>query len=133
MELQHIMAEALATATAHGFVGNTPRPVPEHVALLHEEVSELFGCWRDGFDPTEHRYEHPTSSGKEISRFPENEERQLGKPVGIPSELADVVIRACQFAAEHKIDLERAILEKMAYNAIRPMYHGRKGDAAARQ
>lgn len=125
MNIEDIMAEALATATAHGFVGKTPRPIPEHVALLHEEVSELFGCWRDGFGPAEHRYEHLTSGGKYISQFPHNEEREPGKPVGIPSELADLVIRACQMAGEHGIDLVTAIQEKMAYNTTRPHKHGR--------
>lgn len=122
MDIEGIIARAHATATAQGFVGNEPRSIPEHVALLHEEVSELFGCWRDGLEPTEHLYELPHNP---TSRNPYDDDGNVGKPVGIPSELADVVIRACQASGEYGIDLVRAIQEKMAYNATRPFMHGR--------
>lgn len=48
------------------------------------------------------------------------------KPCGIPSELADVLVRAFHFAGKHKIDLESAVMEKMAYNESRPYKHGNK-------
>lgn len=48
------------------------------------------------------------------------------KPEGVPSELADIVIRAMDIAEFYGIDLGRAILEKMEYNQARPYKHGGK-------
>jgi NTP pyrophosphatase (non-canonical NTP hydrolase) len=48
------------------------------------------------------------------------------KPEGVPSELADVVIRAFDFADEAGIDLAAIVDEKLAYNATRAKMHGRK-------
>jgi hypothetical protein len=53
--------------------------VPEKIALLHSEVSEALEEWRDGRMAFEMEY-WPCE--------------KVGKPVGFPSELADVVIRA---------------------------------------
>lgn len=47
-----------------------------------------------------------------------------GKPVGFASELADVVIRVGDMAEAMAIDLEAAVVEKMAYNRTRPLRHG---------
>lgn len=49
-----------------------------------------------------------------------------GKPEGIPVEMADAVIRICDLCAGFGIPLERAIIEKMAYNRTRPERHGGK-------
>ena len=48
------------------------------------------------------------------------------KPEGVPSELADIVIRALDFADARKIDLGAVIEEKIAYNATRGHRHGGK-------
>lgn len=48
------------------------------------------------------------------------------KPEGVPSEVADVVIRAFDFAHEAGFDLASIIAEKLAYNATRAHKHGRK-------
>lgn len=48
------------------------------------------------------------------------------KPEGAPSELADVIIRAFDLAGEAGIDLSRAIMEKLAFNATRELRHGGK-------
>ena len=50
----------------------------------------------------------------------------VNKPEGVPSELADTVIRAFDFADNAGIDLAAVIAEKDAYNATRPYRHGRK-------
>lgn len=122
MDIGYIVERASRTAREHGFVGNQPRSLPEHVALLHEEVSELFGCWRDGMEPDGFYYKLPHNP---TSRDEYDDDGNHGKLVGIPSELADLVIRACQMSGEYGIDLVRALREKMAYNETRPFMHGR--------
>ena len=47
------------------------------------------------------------------------------KPEGVPSELADIVIRCMDFAETYGIDLAAAIIEKSAYNETRPHMHGK--------
>jgi NTP pyrophosphatase (non-canonical NTP hydrolase) len=48
-----------------------------------------------------------------------------GKPLGLPSELADIAIRLFDLAEWLEIDLEGAIERKIAYNAKRPYKHGK--------
>jgi NTP pyrophosphatase (non-canonical NTP hydrolase) len=105
--------------TQHGL-----RPVDTHVALIHTEVSEIFEAHRDGQLPNCALYEHQSAHGPYLNSSPENEEFQPGKPVGIDSEVADVIIRALDFCGEYGIDIERAIVEKMHYNKTRPLRHG---------
>lgn len=106
--LNALRDEALRIATEHGF---TEATVAEDVALMHSELSELLEDHRAGREPTEVYYE---------PREP------LPKPCGIPSELADVIIRALHFAGKHGIDVETAVIEKMRFNDSRPFKHGKK-------
>jgi NTP pyrophosphatase (non-canonical NTP hydrolase) len=48
------------------------------------------------------------------------------KPEGVPSELADTVIRCFDLADEIGVDLAAMIVEKLRYNATRPELHGKK-------
>ena len=48
------------------------------------------------------------------------------KPEGLPSELADVIIRALDIAGALGIDTERAIRAKVDYNKSRSYKHGGK-------
>lgn len=79
----------------------------EIIALIHSEASEALEDYRNGHGMTEIYYEG-------------------NKPCGIPTELADVVIRIFNVCGRYGIDLESAIIEKMTYNATRPYKHGGK-------
>lgn len=49
-----------------------------------------------------------------------------GKPIGVPSEFADIIIRVCDACRHYNIDLEAALIGKMNYNQTRPHRHGGK-------
>ncbi|UUZ85636.1 hypothetical protein LJK88_20320 [Paenibacillus sp. P26] len=84
-----------------------PRSFGEIIALIHSELSEALEDYRNGRRFTETYYEGE-------------------KPCGIPSELADAVIRVFDACGYLGIDLESAIREKMVYNATRERRHGGK-------
>lgn len=48
------------------------------------------------------------------------------KPEGIPSELADIIIRVLDVCGFHGIDIAAAIADKMAFNETRQYRHGGK-------
>ena len=85
--------------------GLVQRTIPEKLALIHSEVSEALEDYRDGA--------MVTTVG------------ETGKPVGFPSELADIVIRVCDLAGALGVDLEAEIAQKMRHNASRPRKHGK--------
>lgn len=78
----------------------------KYFALLHGEVSEAMEDDR---------------VGKHELYFD-----QHGKPCGLPSELADIVLRVFDMCGEYDIDLFDALIKKMAYNKTRPHKHGGK-------
>jgi hypothetical protein len=49
------------------------------------------------------------------------------KPEGVPSEMADLLIRVLDACCAWDIDIDAAVAEKMAYNEGRPHLHGRAG------
>lgn len=53
-------------------------------------------------------------------------DRKPSKPEGVPSEIADAVIRCFDFAYTEGFDMAGIIAEKLIYNASRERLHGKK-------
>jgi NTP pyrophosphatase (non-canonical NTP hydrolase) len=85
---------------------------PDIWKFLGNLMAEVAEAWEEAREP----YFEPTRTYY----------REDGKPEGLPTELADVVIRAMDTAESFGIDLEAAIAEKSAFNETRPMRHGGK-------
>lgn len=78
------------------------------IALCHSELSEALEEHRGGKDPCE------THTGK------------VGKPEGVPIELADCIIRILDMCGYYGMDIDKALAAKMQYNATRSYRHGGK-------
>ncbi|EHB65238.1 hypothetical protein [Paenibacillus lactis] len=100
------------------------RSFGEIIALIHSEASEALEDYRQGRSPNEEAFIGETNDG--LSYETDEQLEPHWKPIGIPSELADICIRVFDACGHYGIDLEKAIKEKMAYNATRPQRHGGK-------
>lgn len=139
--LEKLCQTSAEIAKKSGFVGQT---VPEFVALAHSELSEALEEHRAGRRPMEVHYTRESAEvasyfrqlfrlladaplPKGVStRIPCDKDDVGAKPEGIPSELADVVIRVAHFCGSNGIDLAEAVREKTAFNRTRSWRHGNK-------
>lgn len=108
MTINELVERAHANAKEKGFWDGDTHNIGEKLALIHSEVSEAL--------------EDARKEPRLIALFDTN---SSGKPVGFPSELADIIIRVADLAGFLEIDLDRAIEAKVAYNATRPRKHGK--------
>lgn len=88
----------------HGWYDD--RSFGDEIALIHSELSEALEAYRRNEPATWYRDD--------------------GKPEGVASELADVLIRLVDTAKRRGVDLYTAVEQKVAYNATRPYRHGGK-------
>lgn len=104
--------------------------VGNRLMLITGEVSEAHEELRKGRAPNERYYSAPASLISEVGSVEKALEilhkDGLAKPEGLPSELADALIRILDLSGELKIDLAEVIREKLVFNETRARMHGVK-------
>ena len=103
--------------------------IPEKFCLMHEEISEALGDYRDNRRMNEIYYEdadhHKYSAAEYVEIQREADGQAWGyKPCGVPIELADCIIRILDFSEAFGIDMEWALRTKQDFNKTRPYRHG---------
>lgn len=111
MKINKLVEEVHENAVNHGW-WEGEKNFGELIVLCHSELSEVIEEARNGRATNETYYTLDAQG--------------MAKPEGVPSELADVVIRIMDICGNYGIDLEAIIKEKHEYNKKRPYKHGKK-------
>ena len=116
------------------------KTIPTKIALLHSELSEMLEDYRSfgaedslkdlGYRLNETIYWSEDGGSYSVQQDDNWEGprtfSEIRKPCGLPTEAAHVAIRLFDLCGALGIDLEKAIVEKMKYNATRSVRHGNK-------
>lgn len=124
MNLNELAKEIHIMAVEHGW-WEDERGLPEILMLCNSELCEALEEYRNGRAPTETYF--ADENGEEFFEH-EVPDELIGKlkPEGIPTELADCIIRILDYCGKENIDMQKAILDKIDFNATRPYRHGGK-------
>lgn len=116
MNLNEMSQEAYYNSRNHGFWGSHKQgeklsieTIGLKLALIHSEVSEALEEARKN-----------NLNSRTFHKLDGSE-----KPIGFPSELADILIRVGDLAYAMGINLDYEVKRKMAYNEGRPSMHGK--------
>ncbi len=114
------LANEIHTVSVNKGFYDGDRCAHEILALIHSEVTEALDELRIGRGKSEVLYEGQPGfwSTTQSELYP--------KPVGFPTELADVIIRTLDAAAFYGIDIDKVVREKIEYNKTRTYKHGKK-------
>lgn len=122
-----------ATAVEKGWY-DEDRTFGDEIALCHSELSEALEAFRDFGDPTmtyrtfdgSMEFEADAENQTGMVRYLEhiNNGFDLGKPEGVASELADVIIRVLDMSAGRGIPTVSELFAKLEYNETRSYRHG---------
>ena len=124
--LNTLAEEIYNTAKEKGW-HDKPVAFGDCMANIHAELSEAWEDYRAGKPLNEVTYKCRPDYAERVNTCNNNCDLcQWGKPCGIPSELADVIIRALDACHMYGIDADKIIQEKMRFNQHRPYKHGGK-------
>lgn len=131
------MARAIAAMTAEVRAVNTAngwhdegRTFGDGIALLHSEVSEALEAFREQGLRQTVRYTSEGGGYAVVTAGDVNDmnwrDKSIGKPEGVGSEFADVLIRLLDECDRQGIDLVAEYVRKINYNKTRQYKHGGK-------
>lgn len=115
-----------------GWWDDGERNMGEMIALMHSELSEALESYRNSEPPLWYAhslgfYRGYTGPRHELAtQRASGHDGQLGKPEGIASEFADVIIRILDTCETLEIPIVEALIAKHNYNLTRPYRHGGK-------
>lgn len=127
------LQELAGMAAEHkGFHEDRPDYGPEltnwqgnKLMLIVSEAVEAHDEIRTGHVAYETRYLDKDGTAYQVQEHDFNK-APMFKPEGVPSEIADVVIRSADFAWTEGFDLAEIIIEKLEFNATRGHKHGKQ-------
>jgi hypothetical protein len=122
------------TAASKGFHDDRPKPMrqPGSTIAGQKDRAAQLANWQGNklmlivSEAVEAHDEIRNGRAADETYYPTLHADRPSKPEGVPSEIADVVIRCFDFAYTEGFDLAGIIAEKLIYNASRERLHGKK-------